>query len=291
MRPAFTDMVPFLAMLLCCGCEMAAQQATALSPDVRVPIDDAGDTSVVLRFSPPPGFSRRPVPERGFEDYLRELPLKPHGSPVLLYDGKPKSRQDVHAAVIDMSVGSKDLQQCADAVMRLRSEFLFAGGRQDEIAFHFTSGFKSEWARWRKGERITVRGNTCAWSSWAGPDASHAQFMRYMEMVFTYAGTRSLQRELDPGAKDMNSTEPRIGDVFIQGGSPGHAVIVVDVAHDEDGRIAFLIAQSYMPAQEIHVLKNLRHPELGAWFLFEQDAALYTPEWTFEWSDRRCWPQ
>jgi hypothetical protein len=40
---------------------------------------------------------------------------------VLLYNGAPKFRQDVHAAVIDIDVGTRDLQQCADATMRLRA--------------------------------------------------------------------------------------------------------------------------------------------------------------------------
>ena len=49
-----------------------------------------------------------------------------------------------------------------------------------------------------------------------------------------------------------------IGDVFIQGGFPGHAIIVVDLAENEVGEKCFLVAQSYMPAQEIHVLKNFK---------------------------------
>ncbi len=38
-------------------------------------------------------------------------------------------------------------------------------------------------------------------------------------------------------------------DVFIRGGFPGHAVIVVDMARIEiSGEMVFLLAQSYMPA-------------------------------------------
>ena len=200
-----------------------------------------------------------------------------------LYDGALKGRQDVHAAVIDMSVGGRDLQQCADAVIRLRAEYLFATGRQDEIAFHFTNGFLAEWRRWRRGERIAVDGNECRWLRRAEPDVSHDELLRFLDIVFTYAGTLSLEKELRPVGPDYL----RIGDVFITGGSPGHAVIVVDLARDASGRAIFLLAQSYMPAQEIHVLKNLRHPELGPWFTSGEDDALYTPEWTFQWDDRR----
>ena len=65
-------------------------------------------------------------------------------------------------------------------------------------------------------------------------------------MVFSYAGTASLSRELAP----VNYQDMKIGDVFIQGGHPGHAVIVVDIAvHPKTKKKVFLLAQSYMPAQ------------------------------------------
>lgn len=258
------------------GCTLATSQPTA-----RI----IGNT-----FPPPAGFTRVAVEPGSFASYLRSLTLKPAGSLVHLFDGSLKARQDVHAAVIDVSTGDHDLQQCADAVMRLRAEYLFANGRADEIAFDFTNGFRAGWARWRKGGRIQVSGNTCSWTDRGSPDGSHEQLLRYLGTVFTYAGSLSLQRELDrttpPG---MSTSDVRGGDVFIHGGSPGHAMIVVDMARCADGRSAFLLAQSYMPAQEIHVVKNLRHPELGAWFVPGQDAMLHTPEWTFEWSDRRRW--
>ncbi len=64
------------------------------------------------------------------------IPLLMDDAPVLLYNGNPKARQDVHAAVLDLSVGTRDLQQCADAVIRLRAEYLIESGREDEIAFN-----------------------------------------------------------------------------------------------------------------------------------------------------------
>lgn len=237
------------------------------------------------RFTPPAGAERVDLPEHSFGAYLRELPLFPAGTAVHTYDGGLKYRQDVHAAVIDISVGDRDLQQCADAVMRLRAEHLFAEQRYPEIAFNFTSGFRADFVRWSRGERIKVNGTTCTWVKTGGPDASHAALLTYLDKVFTYAGTLSLSREL----RSARHLPMEVGDVFIQGGSPGHAVIVVDLARTADGRNAFLLAQSYMPAQQIHVLKNLEHPELGAWFIEGADEHLLTPEWTFDWGDRKRW--
>ena len=244
---------------------------------------DAG--TIAGRFAPPPSAVRTTVATGSFAAYLRALPLLPSGTAVHTFNGGLKARQDVHAAVVDVSVGPKDLQQCADAAMRLRAEYLFAHGRHAEIHFNFTNGFRADFARWAAGERIKVKGNSCTWVRTGAKDASHASLIAYLDVVFTYAGTLSLSKEL----KTAGDTPIEAGDVFIQGGSPGHAVMVVDVARTPDGRQAFLIAQSYMPAQWIHVLKNLHQPDHGAWYMAGEGPVLATPEWTFRWSDRKRW--
>ncbi len=74
-----------------------------------------------------------------------------------------------------------------------------------------------------------------------------------MDTVFAWAGTHSLERELKPAALAGIAA----GDVFIKGGFPGHAVLVADVVENRaTGEKRFLLLQSYMPAQDIHVLKN-----------------------------------
>ena len=46
---------------------------------------------------------------------------------IFLYNGDLKNRQDVHQAVINIDAGGKeDLQQCADAVMRMKAEYHFS---------------------------------------------------------------------------------------------------------------------------------------------------------------------
>ncbi len=73
----------------------------------------------------------------------------------------------------------------------------------------------------------------------------------------------------------------QIGDVFIYGGTPGHAVIIVDMCENAKGEKFFMIAQSYMPAQEIHILKNKNDPKLSPWYPVNFGDALETPEWDF----------
>jgi len=99
-----------------------------------------------------------------------------------------------------------------------------------------------------------------------------------MEQVFYYAGTLSLSKELKPVL--IEDIQP--GDVFIKGGSPGHAVIVVDVAvNTTTKKRIFMVAQSYMPAQDIHILKNFEHADISPWYDESITDKIYTPEWTF----------
>ena len=78
--------------------------------------------------------------------------------------------------------------------------------------------------------------------------------------------------------------------MFIQGGSPGHAIIVMDVAkNDSSGDVIFLLAQSYMPAQDIHVLKNYNREDISPWFsVSDINDKLNTPEWTFYKDDLKA---
>jgi hypothetical protein len=103
-----------------------------------------------------------------------------------------------------------------------------------------------------------------------------------MELIFNYAGTLSLSKELN--SVDINNLQ--IGDVFIQGGRPGHAVIVVDVSiNKETNEKLFLLAQSYMPAQETQILKNPNNPVISPWYNADFNGELNLPEWTFRSSD------
>lgn len=235
----------------------------------------------------PPGFSRVEQPASSMGAWLRSLPLKDSNT-VHLFNGTPKRNQAAQAAVLDLDSGSKDLQQCADAVMRLRAEFLRSAGREDQVCFRFTSGHAAAWKEWKAGGRPKVKGSKVQWAKTAPPDASYEQFRKYLDTVFQFAGSASLSKELHP--RDAG-VEP--GDVFIQGGHPGHAVMVVDVAVDPGGRRIFLLAQSYMPAQDIHVLKNPQDADLSPWFALPE-GDLDTPEWRFpdahpmRFSDASC---
>ncbi len=209
--------------------------------------------------------------------------MKPDGAPVRLFNGSLKARQDVHAAVLDLDPGTRDLQQCADAAIRLRAEYLYAAGRMDDIAFHFTSGFPCAFSDWRTGHRVSVRDSDVRWVTGGGNDSSAASLRRYLDLVFTYAGTASLPRDVESVAAGAG---PEPGDLYLHPGSPGHAMTVIDVAVRGDDRVMLLV-QSYMPAQEIHVVRNPASTDGSAWIRVGEGPVLVTPEWRFAWSELR----
>jgi hypothetical protein len=227
----------------------------------------ANADTLAQRIARPPGFERVSVPPESWAAWLRGLPLKSANVPVLLYTGAPKWRQDVHVAVIDIDVGKRDLQQCADAIMRLRGEWLFTANRKKEIAFNYTDGKRRRFSSRRK--------------------LDYASFKKYMTLVFAYAGTYSLEREL----QKVPRQDIQIGDVFIRGGFPGHAVLVADmVANPTTGEKRFLLIQSFMPAQEMHVLKNPAASDGSPWYPADFAGGLVTPEWSFPEGALRRWP-
>src|SRR5882757_5040924 len=66
--------------------------------------------------APPPGYKRIPQNKNSFGEWLRNISLKKDRH-VYLYNGSLKRNQRAQFAVLDITVGKKDLQQCADAVM------------------------------------------------------------------------------------------------------------------------------------------------------------------------------
>lgn len=265
----------FYAFLICCTGPQA--QPSPQSPKAYPP-------STVADIPLPKGYIRIPAATGSETFFLRKLPLKKDLT-VYLYNGQPKANQSAQYAVLNMDIGNKDLQQCADAVMRIRAEYLWAQNRKDAIRFRFTNGFICDYDHFAQGYRLSVKGNQCTWVKTAKEDRSYAAFRNYLDLVYTYAGTRSLFTQLHPA--DIRHLQP--GMVFIRTGNPyGHAVTVMDIAYNPATKdTLFLLAQSYMPAQDIHILHNPSDHKLSPWYSVHAGTTLYTPEWTFFLSDLR----
>jgi hypothetical protein len=223
--------------------------------------------NVVSRFKVPAGYRRTAAPSGTFAAYLQSLPLKPVGTQTKTYTGAIAQTDMFTAGVVDISVGNEDLQQCADVVMRLRGEYLYQQQRYNEIMFHFESGFRCDYVHYANGYRYS-KGR---WVLKAKKDYGYPAFMRYMNLVFAYAGTLSLQKELKAVS---NPGDLKAGDVFIKGGSPGHCFIVMDVAENSSHDKLFLLAQSFMPAQNLQVLQYDNNP----WFNIDRKSGIWYGE-------------
>ena len=237
--------------------------------------------TLVNRIDVPDGFERMDYETGSFADWLRHLPLKEGVPDVLLYNGETKWNQDAHHAVVDLDLDNRDLQQCADAVMRLKAEYHYQNNQFDRIHFNYTSGDNVPYSKWASGKKPVVSGRDVVWRTCSSCDDSYDSFRKYMLSIFNYAGTASLEKELN--SKSWNDVSA--GDVIIKGGSPGHAVLVLDVAQNvTTGDKVFLIAQSYMPAQQSHILKNPENGMLSPWYSISEigQGNVFTPEWTFD---------
>jgi hypothetical protein len=239
--------------------------------------------TVASRIPPPEGYERIDEADGTFQHWLRYLPLKEGNSEVYLHDGSSKRNQNAHFAVVKIDVGRRDLQQCADAVMRFRAEYFYSLGQFEAIHFNFTSGDEADFTVWGGGYRPLVYRNYVRWVKLRKKDYSYKSFRDYMDSVFRYAGSASLSKELHP-VDDLDDMQ--IGDVFIRGGFPGHAAIVVDMAINRvTEKKVFLLAQSYMPAQDIYVVKNPTDSDLNPWYALDFGKVLRTPEWVFSEND------
>ncbi|MEO5582714.1 MAG: DUF4846 domain-containing protein [Saprospiraceae bacterium] len=222
------------------------------------------DNTVLTRFSPPAGYIRPEHNSNTFAYYLNHLPLKEKGAFVNMHNGNMKANPGVYIGVVDLPIGTKNLHQCADAVIRLRAEYLWNQKRWDDIHFNFLSDSKPRF-----------------YKDYVHEDHSYEAFWHYLEYIFEYANTSSLADELLP-VPSMRSMQ--IGDVLIEKKQPfGHAVIVIDMAVNNQGKKVYLLAQSYMPAQEIQVLTNPSNSTKSPWYELKE-GGIVTPEWTFKQS-------
>lgn len=237
--------------------------------------------SLSQRIVTPTGFQRVALEPGSFGAWLRDMPLSKPGTAVLAYDGSVVHAADHRniAAVTTLDVGNRDLQQCADAIMRLHGEWRWYNQRVDRLSYP-SGGGPLPWSRYRRGEAPRADGNKLVWRPQRARASTHSNFRDYLSMVAAWANTVSLARDAVRPAPD----DVRPGDFFVLPGSPGHAVLILDIAQAADGRRVALLGQSFMPAQNFQILRPSRD---RTWFALEE-TGVTTPFWKpFPWSSLR----
>ncbi len=242
----------------CTGGHSQQNESVKKPGSSSTPVDFTDVKSIPL----PGGFKRIALQRESFGAWLRKVSLKKDKT-VYLYDGTPKPSQAAQFAVLNISVGNKNLQQCADAIMRLRAEYLFSQQDFANISFSDNDGGIYQF------------------------DAPYTQtrFAAYLQKVFGMCGTASLSKQL----LRVNMMNMQVGDVLIKGGFPGHAVIVMDMAENVAGEKIYLLAQSYMPAQDIHILKNANDETTSPWYSLNNQHDIFTPEYYFTKEQLKTW--
>lgn len=225
-------------------------------------------------FKIPKDFKKYVRSDDAFAQWLIDHPLKKEDI-VRYHNGQVKynGRNDVFHAVFDYDIGPLDLHQCADASMYLWASYNYSNGPEfyDRLVFNGADGTEYSYLEYLGS---------------SGKEDNCDNFRRWLDLVWTYANTWSISEyNLEP----VPIWDIQAGDIFIVGGFPGHAVSVVDVLYDQEtGHKLFMLAQSFMPAQDNHILNN---PETGfVWYELKSFMThVVTPQYTFHINDLKRW--
>lgn len=236
------------------------------------------------RYKTPNGYTRVKADKGSFAYFLRHEKLKKYGENALYYNGSEKPSRDVYDSVFDVDLENKNLLHCADACFKFRADYLYSKGEYSKIKFNFVSNGVADFEKYSKGYRVNPEDGRYYLSK--PPSTSRETYKKFMNLVYGYCGTLSLVKD----THFVNIDDMQIGDVFVRGGTPGtktvgHAIMVIDMGVDKDGNKIFMLAQSYMPAQQTQVLINKDNKEISPWYKVEdvkKSGKLYTPQWTFE---------
>lgn len=254
-----------IALLLCIAVEIAMGAYLYFGAKTTNPEGYGRVEDIVA----PSGYERQRGSDDSFSSYLRSLPLKPKGAKVQLFTGGDANLQNLAYAVVNLPLLS-NAEQCADCCYRLRSEYLYQAGKFSQIAYK------------------DVNGNMLRY----GGDVSRKSFESYLRSVYNVASTFSLSRFLP--TRQLHDMQ--IGDVFVfaaadrPGYRYGHAVMVVDMAVNKEGKKVFLLAEGNTPAREIHVMRNWKNPFLSPWFQIDSDdTSVLLSCFRFENTELRGW--
>lgn len=229
------------------------------------------------RVNVPKGYKRVVYPKGSFEEYLRNYKLKAFGSKIINYDNSEYFWQGGHIGILEVPVPKNGLQQCADALIRVRSEYLWNTNRKDNIGFNFTSGHYCSWKKYAQGYRPKISGSKVSFHKIAQANNSKENFYKYLNLIYTYSGTLSLYNEL----KSIEDKDLKIGDMLIKGGTPGHIVMICDEVVNDNGDKLFLLFQGNTPAQSVHLVKNLEDASISPWYQLKEDAVIPVSNYTF----------
>jgi hypothetical protein len=256
-----------------------------------LPINNKENDSSLKRIgsiAPLEGYTLEEQPGKSFGAWLQKQELKKDKT-VYLYNGTKKGYQNGCFAVLNISVPNKDVQQCADALMRLRAEYFYEQKAYDKISFKTVEGPFMAFTDFIKGKRWKDVNNRLSSYQVQPIDENNKTKLRegfdyYLFLVFSFCNTFSLNKQ---ASTNILPQKINVGDFFIRGGFPGHAIIAVSTAINNKGQRIAMFAQSFMPAQSIHIIKNPKND--GPWFELNENEGLQYAEYSFNNNEAKTW--
>lgn len=193
----------------------------------------------------PPGYTRLSFQEGSYSRWLQNLPLKKDKT-IKLYNKKNVTPGYYNVfAVIDLPMlFDRDLEQCADYIMRLWAEYHIKTKQEASLYLFNYSGEKQFFSK------------------------SGKNYRQFLLWAMAYSNSYSLKTGCAPVPGEKNLIP---GDMFTQNrdGGIGHVSVILDICENTKGRRLYLVGYSFMPAQELHIEKATRRYGTGGWFTYE----------------------
>ena len=203
---------------------------------------------------PAKDFHRMVIKQSSFAQWLRELPLKNPGASVLNYRGDIfKTGTDTSVAfVVNLDIKGRRLEQCMDILVRLYTEYLWDVRELRNLILPLPGGYWLKWMEWKEGFRPVFRGVNVKMMNSAKPDSSYKTYKTYLNTVYSESHTQQFYHAYLP----VKRTEVQIGDIIIKKGTKGHAIMIVDLAINEQGKKIALIGNGDTPACQFFLLNH-----------------------------------
>ena len=159
------------------------------------------------------------------------------------------------AYVVDLDMKGRRLEQCMDILVRLYAEYLWKSNRIEDYKLPMPGGYWLNWKDWRKGYRPFFKGIDITLKKTSRPDTSLKTYQSYLNMVYSEAHTQQFYHAYQP----LDRTAVKIGDIVIRKGTKGHAVMIVDLAKNENGEYIALVGNGDTPACQFFLLKHRKN--------------------------------
>ena len=106
------------------------------------------------------------------------------------------------------------------------------------------------WQEWQEGMRPKFKGIHVSMQQSERPDSSFSNFESYLRTIYAESHTQQFYH----GYLPIKWNELQIGDFIVKKGSKAHAIMITDLAEDDQGNLQMLIGHGDTPACQFYLL-------------------------------------